>query len=58
MQARASSLELCPPGSILYDAAEPLARKPCQSRLQRSDVRVVEQHCSVDAASVLKLQGA
>ena len=43
---------------ILYDATEPLARKPCQSRLQRTAARVVEQQRSVDAASVRKFQGA
>jgi hypothetical protein len=43
---------------ILYDAAESLACKPCQSRLQRSAAQVVEVQCSVDAASVQKLQSA
>ena len=43
---------------ILYDATEPLARKPCQSQLQRSATWVVEQQRSVDAVSVRKPQSA
>ena len=43
---------------ILYDAAEPLARKPGQSWLQRSATRVVKRQHSVYASSVRKLQSA
>lgn len=43
--------------AILYGAAEPLAHKPCQPRLERPAARVVEEWRSVDAVWVCKLQG-
>ena len=42
--------------AILYSAPEPLARKPCQARLERSTARVVKELSRVDAAWVYKPQ--
>ncbi len=43
--------------AILYNAPEPLARKPCKAWLEGSTARVVEDQRSVDAVWVRKLQG-
>ena len=49
--------EIVPAGPATSGAIEPLARKLCQSRLESSNARVVEEQRRVDVAWVRKLQG-